>query len=116
MRRADAIARAIGRHIAREHIRAWEQERRGARPAEQEVHLRVAFSQADPKPVPKTPEIIAALRARLAVAPDAAEVAALAREVLDHLEGLVEARERGVLLGSASLAGAPVNRGSSGSI
>ncbi|HAN03810.1 MAG TPA: hypothetical protein DCQ25_00860, partial [Elusimicrobia bacterium] len=43
---------------------AWEQERRGAKPAEEEVHLRVDFSQADPRPVPKTPEIIAALRAR----------------------------------------------------
>ncbi|WP_420404257.1 hypothetical protein [Nisaea sp.] len=27
-RHLDTIARAIGRHIAREHIRAWEQERR----------------------------------------------------------------------------------------
>lgn len=27
-RRLDTIARAIGRHIAREHIRAWEQGRR----------------------------------------------------------------------------------------
>ncbi|MGD9642105.1 MAG: PD-(D/E)XK nuclease family protein [Elusimicrobiales bacterium] len=43
---------------------AWDLERRGAKPAEQEVHLRVNFSQADPKPAPKTPEIIAALRAR----------------------------------------------------
>ena len=27
-RHLDTIARAIGRHIAREHIRAWERERR----------------------------------------------------------------------------------------
>ena len=27
-RQLDTIARAIGRHIAREHIRAWERERR----------------------------------------------------------------------------------------
>jgi ATP-dependent helicase/nuclease subunit B len=43
---------------------AWDLERRGEKPAEQEVHLRVNFSQADPKPVPKTAEIIGALGAR----------------------------------------------------
>jgi CRISPR/Cas system-associated exonuclease Cas4 (RecB family) len=43
---------------------AWELERRGEKPAEEEVHLRVDFSQGDPKPAPKTQEIIAALKAR----------------------------------------------------
>lgn len=43
---------------------AWDLERAGARPAESEVHLRVDFSQAEPGPAAKTPEMTAALRAR----------------------------------------------------
>ncbi len=43
---------------------AWELERGGGRPAEQEVHLRVAFSQADPAPVAKPAGLAEALRGR----------------------------------------------------
>jgi hypothetical protein len=42
---------------------AWDLERQGAKPAEEEVHLRVNFSQGEPGPVPKTPELAAALKA-----------------------------------------------------
>jgi len=43
---------------------AWDLERRGERPAGKEVHLRVDFSQAEPGPASKTPELVSALRAR----------------------------------------------------
>ncbi len=43
---------------------AWDLERRGEKPEENEVHLRINFSQTDPKPVAKTREISAALKAR----------------------------------------------------
>ncbi len=41
---------------------AWDLERAGGEPAEDEVHLRVDFSQAEPGPVGKTPEVCAALK------------------------------------------------------
>ena len=42
----------------------WDLEREGKPVDENEVHLRINFSQAEPKPVAKTPELIAALKAR----------------------------------------------------
>ena len=61
--------------------------------------------EAGPDPEPQEPAhelvVLAALHDGHEHAEEAillVEVAALAREVLDHLEGLVEARERGVLL------------------
>jgi len=41
----------------------WDLERRGERPDEGEVHLRIDFSQSGPKAAAKTPELIAALKA-----------------------------------------------------
>ena len=41
----------------------WDLERRNEKPEESEVHLRINFSQSEPKPTAKTPEQIAALRA-----------------------------------------------------
>ena len=41
----------------------WDLERRGKRPDESEVHLRIDFSQSEPKAVFKTPELIGALKA-----------------------------------------------------
>jgi hypothetical protein len=43
---------------------AWDLERQGKKPREHEVHLRINFSQADPAPVKKTPELVEALKAR----------------------------------------------------
>ncbi|HOI42267.1 MAG TPA: PD-(D/E)XK nuclease family protein, partial [Elusimicrobiales bacterium] len=43
---------------------AWERERAGGEPGGEEVHLRVDFSQAEPRPAPKTPELLAALKKR----------------------------------------------------
>lgn len=43
---------------------AWDLERRGRKPEEDEVHLRISFSQKNPAPVKKTPELAAALKAR----------------------------------------------------
>jgi RecB family exonuclease len=43
---------------------AWDLERAGRRPEEDEVHLKVDFSQAEPVPVKKTPALAAALKAR----------------------------------------------------
>ncbi|MEW5907231.1 MAG: PD-(D/E)XK nuclease family protein [Elusimicrobiota bacterium] len=43
---------------------AWERERAGAVPSGEEVHLRVDFSQAEPRPAAKTPELLAALKKR----------------------------------------------------
>ncbi|MDA8245112.1 MAG: PD-(D/E)XK nuclease family protein [Elusimicrobia bacterium] len=43
---------------------AWELERGGGKPAEEEVHLRVNFSQGEPSGAAKTPELIAALKGR----------------------------------------------------
>lgn len=43
---------------------AWERERAGGKPGGEEVHLRVNFSQAEPRPAPKTPELLAALKKR----------------------------------------------------
>jgi len=43
---------------------AWELERAGLREVHAEVHLRVDFSQAEPRPAAKTPELIAALKKR----------------------------------------------------
>ncbi len=42
----------------------WDLERRNEKPEESEVHLRINFSQSEPKLTAKTPELIAALRAR----------------------------------------------------
>lgn len=43
---------------------AWDLERKGEEPAVEEVHLRVNFSQADPKPAAKTAGLVEALKAR----------------------------------------------------
>ncbi len=43
---------------------AWDLEKLGKKPDESEVHLRIDFSQADPGPVKKTPELVEALKAR----------------------------------------------------
>jgi CRISPR/Cas system-associated exonuclease Cas4 (RecB family) len=43
---------------------AWDLERQGKKPHEHEVHLRINFSQADPGPVEKTPDLIEALKKR----------------------------------------------------
>jgi len=42
----------------------WDLEKEKKKPEENEVHLRVNFSQAEPKPIEKTPELAAALKAR----------------------------------------------------
>ena len=42
----------------------WDLERRGRKPEENEVHLRINFSQTEPKAIAKTPELAAALKAR----------------------------------------------------
>jgi len=42
----------------------WDLERKNKIPRESEVHLRINFSQAEPKPIAKTPELIAALKER----------------------------------------------------
>jgi CRISPR/Cas system-associated exonuclease Cas4 (RecB family) len=43
---------------------AWDLERRGKKTDEHEVHLRINFSQADPRPVKKTAALIDALKER----------------------------------------------------
>ncbi|KAF0125266.1 MAG: hypothetical protein FD189_1788 [Elusimicrobia bacterium] len=43
---------------------AWDLERAGGKPDEREVHLRVDFSQAEPRAAAKTPELTAALKKR----------------------------------------------------
>lgn len=43
---------------------AWERERAGAKPAEHETRLNADFSQKDPAPAAKTPELAAALKGR----------------------------------------------------
>ncbi|MDT8287528.1 MAG: PD-(D/E)XK nuclease family protein, partial [Elusimicrobiales bacterium] len=43
---------------------AWDLERAGGKPDEREVHLRVNFSQAEPRAAAKTPELTAALKKR----------------------------------------------------
>ncbi|MBI4352079.1 MAG: PD-(D/E)XK nuclease family protein [Elusimicrobia bacterium] len=43
---------------------AWDLERRGEKPDETDVHLRIDFSQAEPGPAAKTPELTASLKAR----------------------------------------------------
>ncbi|OGR68479.1 MAG: hypothetical protein A2179_06120 [Elusimicrobia bacterium GWC2_63_65] len=43
---------------------AWDLQRRGVKAPEEEVHLRVNFSQGEPAPAAKTPELAAALRER----------------------------------------------------
>lgn len=43
---------------------AWDLERRGEKPAENEVHLRVNFSQAEPRAAAKSAELAAALKKR----------------------------------------------------
>jgi len=42
----------------------WDLERKNKKPKESEVHLRINFSQAEPKPIAKTPELVAALKER----------------------------------------------------
>lgn len=41
----------------------WDQQRAKKKPGETDVHLRIDFSQAEPGPVSKTPEVLAALKA-----------------------------------------------------
>lgn len=41
----------------------WDLQREKKKPDENDVHLRIDFSQAEPGPVPKTPELLAALKA-----------------------------------------------------
>lgn len=42
----------------------WDLERQGKKPDENDVHFRIKFAQADPGPLAKTPEVMAALRLR----------------------------------------------------
>jgi len=43
---------------------AWDLERQGKKTGEHEVHLRINFSQGEPRPAAKTPELIEALKKR----------------------------------------------------
>ncbi len=43
---------------------AWDLEKKGGKPDEREVHLRINFSQAEPGPVKKTTELVEALKNR----------------------------------------------------